>query len=73
MSKVDGVASAHVNFATERLHVEYGDDVTIEEIKSAVQQAGYDVAEEDAGIQQVTILSGMTCAACCWVGAPCEA
>jgi Cu+-exporting ATPase len=65
VSKVDGVASAHVNFATERLHVEYGDDVTIEEIKSAVQQAGYDVAEEDAGIQQVTIpIKGMTCAAC---------
>lgn len=65
VSKVEGVASAHVNLATERLHVEYAEGVDVEVIKSAVRQAGYEVAEDASALQSATIpIQGMTCAAC---------
>jgi len=46
LSSVKGVVQASVNFATERASVEYiPEEVTIKELKRAVQEAGYEVLE----------------------------
>jgi Cu+-exporting ATPase len=65
VSKIDGVANANVNFATEKLSVEYDDQkASIPVIKDAVEKAGYGVIE-DSKLGHVTIpIGGMTCAAC---------
>ncbi|KPU44221.1 copper-exporting P-type ATPase A [Oxobacter pfennigii] len=48
--KVEGVISASVNFATERLTVEYDPGKTrISEIKAAVKKAGYEPLEIETG------------------------
>ncbi|MDK2800897.1 MAG: P-type Cu+ transporter [Clostridiales bacterium] len=67
VSKVEGVHSANVNFATEKLAVEYDENKTsIEKIQEAVQKAGYSAEEEQSDtIREVNIpISGMTCASC---------
>ena len=65
VGKIDGVVNASVNFATEKLSVEFDEAaVNIPVIKDAVEQAGYGVIE-DSKLNQVTIpIGGMTCAAC---------
>ena len=65
VSKVDGVSKATVNFATEKLDVEFDESITnIEGIKKAVVNAGYS-AEGESSLREVTIpISGMTCASC---------
>jgi len=65
VSKLEGVADANVNLATEKLTVEYDTDkVSISAIKEAVEKAGYGVIE-DIKSNKVTIpIGGMTCAAC---------
>ncbi len=65
VGKVEGVMDASVNFATEKLVVEFdGAAVDMGAIKGAVEQAGYGVVE-DSKSNQVTIpIGGMTCAAC---------
>jgi Cu+-exporting ATPase len=65
VGKIDGVINASVNFATEKLSVEFDEAaVNIPVIKDAVEQAGYGVIE-DSKFNQVTIpIGGMTCAAC---------
>ena len=40
LNKLDGV-TATVNFATEKAHVEYGDEVTPEQLVATVEEAGY--------------------------------
>ncbi|HAE62118.1 MAG TPA: heavy metal translocating P-type ATPase, partial [Eubacteriaceae bacterium] len=61
------VQSANVNFATEKLSVEYDENKSdLDKIKEAVEKAGYGV-QEDAkdNIREVMIpISGMTCASC---------
>lgn len=67
VNKIEGVQSANVNFATEKLTVEFDDAKTgISEMKEAVKKAGYGVEEnEDDHIRDVIIpISGMSCAAC---------
>ncbi|NLO81488.1 MAG: heavy metal translocating P-type ATPase [Clostridiales bacterium] len=67
VSKVEGVQSAAVNLATERLAVEFDESkADIDKIKEAVIRAGYGVQEEKSGaVREVIIpISGMTCAAC---------
>src|SRR5690554_2400175 len=65
VGKVPGVTKAEVNFATEKLHVEYSDELELDTIKAAVVEAGYDVAQESSGVREVTIpIGGMTCASC---------
>ncbi|MBU0927243.1 MAG: heavy metal translocating P-type ATPase [Spirochaetes bacterium] len=50
VSKVDGVSSASVNFATERLSVSWDPSATrLSEIKLAVKAAGYEALAADAG------------------------
>jgi len=65
VSKLKGVQSATVNFATEKLSVEYEEGAaSIEDIKAAVKDAGYR-AEEDIELREVIIpIGGMTCASC---------
>jgi len=67
VGKLDGVQSANVNFATEKLSVEYDENKSdLDKIKEAVEKAGYGV-QEDAkdNIREVMIpISGMTCASC---------
>lgn len=60
IAKVEGVASASVNLATERAEVRYAGPVRHEAVVAAIRKAGYDVAPEtfDLGIE------GMTCASC---------
>ncbi len=63
--KLEGISKASVNFATEKLHLEYDDaKVSTELIKTAVEKAGYHALEE-TGVKEITMaVSGMTCAAC---------
>lgn len=66
VKKVEGVSSAGVNLATEKLLVEFDDNVSLEEIKAAVEKGGYGVEEEKSEtLKDITIpISGMTCASC---------
>lgn len=67
VSKVEGVHSATVNFATEKLSVEFDETkANIEKIKEAVKKAGYSAEEEKTNsIREIIIpISGMTCASC---------
>jgi len=65
VSKVEGVHSANVNLATEKLNVEFDERVNLSKLKEVVRKAGYDVLEEDTSVREVMIpISGMTCAAC---------
>lgn len=63
--KVKGVAEANLNFAVEKLYVNYDENITsINEIISAIERAGY-TAEEEKESKEITIkIGGMTCAAC---------
>lgn len=65
VGKLDGVINASVNFATEKLSVEYDSQiVTQPQIKAAIENAGYGIVEE-AKNKTITIpIGGMTCAAC---------
>jgi Cu+-exporting ATPase len=65
VSKIEGVANASVNFATEKLSVEYDNQIaTIPVMKEAIEKAGYGVIEESK-YNNVTIpIGGMTCASC---------
>lgn len=67
VSKVEGVSSATVNFAIEKLNVEFDEGKTdLNIIKKAIIKAGYGVRnEEEQSIREVLIpIAGMTCAAC---------
>ncbi|MDV3429027.1 MAG: cadmium-translocating P-type ATPase [Bacillota bacterium] len=61
--KVQGVTEANVNFATEKLSVNFDETkVSIPDIQAAVEKAGYKAIVE-AGSKTFKI-DGMTCAAC---------
>ena len=66
VSKVEGVQSASVNLATEKLRKEFDNNKTdLDKIKEAIQKAGYDTVEEKPNIHEITIpITGMTCASC---------
>ena len=67
VNRIEGVQSAVVNLATEKLSIEFDESKTdVNGIKEAVKKAGYDVQEEEnENIRDITIpISGMTCAAC---------
>ena len=64
VGKLDGVNSASVNFATERLAVAYdADAVSPDAIREAVERAGFGVVDEERA-EVVVPIAGMTCAAC---------
>ena len=60
ISRVEGVASASVNLATEKAEVRYDMAPAHDAVVAAIRKAGYDVEPEtfDLGIE------GMTCASC---------
>ncbi len=65
VSKLEGVANANVNFATEKLTVEFdAQKASIPAIKEAVEHAGYGVIEESKANTVTIPIGGMTCAAC---------
>jgi len=67
VSRLEGVQSASVNLATEKLSVEFDEGRTdADQIKEAVKKAGYGVQQEESmAVREITIpISGMTCAAC---------
>ncbi len=66
VSKVEGVQSASVNLATEKLRIEFDNNKTdLDKIKEAIQKAGYDTVEEKPNIHEITIpITGMTCTSC---------
>ncbi len=65
VKKLPGIEEAAVNYTTEKLLVKFEDGtMNIEEIKKAVEKAGYE-AVEDSAEKEVTIpIGGMTCASC---------
>ncbi|HHV64459.1 MAG TPA: heavy metal translocating P-type ATPase [Peptococcaceae bacterium] len=61
--KLEGVTAANVNFASEKLNIEYDETkVSLEEIKAAVDKAGYKVVSD--AVSKTLRIDGMTCAAC---------
>jgi P-type Cu+ transporter len=78
LKKVDGVAEANVNLATEKAHVVYDSSVaTPDQLKAAVEKAGYGVrasapprtppapTRPSETVGDVTLpIEGMTCASC---------
>lgn len=61
--KLDGVESASVNYASEKLNVTYdASKVSLDQIKAAVHKAGYEAKEP---LRTMTLrVGGMTCASC---------
>ncbi len=65
LGNVEGIKKANVNIATEKASVEAEDDISHDSLKKAVQDAGYDVEEEDSGAEKsVFKVKGMSCASC---------
>ncbi|GAA0176783.1 heavy metal translocating P-type ATPase [Clostridium sediminicola] len=64
-NKISGIENANLNFAAEKLYVEFdGDKTSTEDIIKAIEKAGY-TAEEDKEIKKLSLsISGMTCAVC---------
>lgn len=64
-SKLNGVLSSSVNFATEKLSINYDESiVNHQEISAVIAKAGYEGVLEDAEKEITIPISGMTCAAC---------
>jgi len=64
VGKLEGVENASVNFATEKLSVEFDDKASLSTIKGAIEKAGYGVIEESKTNTVTIPIGGMTCAAC---------
>lgn len=63
--KIEGIAEANVNFATENMTIQYDDTkVSVKKIKEAVMKAGYEALEKDENKEVSIPVEGMTCAAC---------
>ena len=62
--KIEGVSTATVNLATEKLFVELANDQTLTSVKNAVVKIGYQVLDKPKGVTATIPISGMTCAAC---------
>jgi Cu+-exporting ATPase len=64
LRKIEGVARASVNLASEKLFVECADTQTLTSIKDAVVRIGYEVLDTPRGTTVTIPIGGMTCAAC---------
>ena len=62
--KLEGVNTATVNLASEKLFVEYQDPQTLTGIKDAVLKIGYQVLDKPKGAAVTIPIGGMTCGAC---------
>ncbi|MDR1128310.1 MAG: heavy metal translocating P-type ATPase, partial [Treponema sp.] len=63
VKKIEGVSTATVNLASEKLFVEYDAAPRLATIKEAVAKIGYEVLEKPKAALSIPI-GGMTCAAC---------
>ncbi|MDR0451754.1 MAG: heavy metal translocating P-type ATPase, partial [Treponema sp.] len=63
VKKIEGVSTATVNLASEKLFVEYDAAPRLPAIKEAVAKIGYEVLEKPRAALSIPI-GGMTCAAC---------
>ncbi len=65
VSQLDGVINANVNFATEKLLIEFDDKkIDTSKIKETVIKTGYKVLEVHKNTELTINIGGMTCAAC---------
>ncbi|GHU02641.1 copper-translocating P-type ATPase [Spirochaetia bacterium] len=64
VKKLEGIKTATVNLASEKLFVEYGDPLTLSTIKETVTKIGYEVLDRPKGSTVTIPIGGMTCAAC---------
>ncbi|GHV92818.1 copper-translocating P-type ATPase [Spirochaetia bacterium] len=64
VKKLEGVTTATVNLASEKLFVEYADTKTLTSIREAVVKIGYEVLDKPKGSTVTIPIGGMTCAAC---------
>ncbi len=65
VSKLDGVVSASVNFATEKLSVEFDErKLTMEHMKEVVKRTGYELVEDGKDKEVIIPIQGMTCSSC---------
>lgn len=64
VAAMPGMSLASVNFAGEKLYVEYDDSVTPAEIKERVAKLGYELIDKPSGVSLTIPIGGMTCAAC---------
>ncbi|GHS86192.1 copper-translocating P-type ATPase [Synergistales bacterium] len=65
VGKLQGIASASVNFATEKLSVEYdGTRLALQDIEKKIIDTGYNVLKTSAKSSATIPIGGMTCAAC---------
>ncbi|MDF2880389.1 MAG: copper-translocating P-type ATPase [Clostridiaceae bacterium] len=61
--KLDGVSTANVNLATEKLNIEFDESkVDVNKIQNAVEKAGYKAIVE--AVNKTFKIEGMTCASC---------
>ncbi len=64
-ARLEGVASASVNFATEALTVQYDEAALgLEDIAKAIKDAGYEAVLPEESKSATVPIGGMTCAAC---------
>jgi P-type Cu+ transporter len=61
--KLEGVQDSSVNYATEKLSIQYDESVvSLPAIRATIEKAGYEAIIESA--KRVLQIEGMTCAAC---------
>lgn len=60
--KVDGIKSASVNYASEKLSIEIEEDLDLDLLYKAIENVGYKVASNN--IKASYKIEGMTCASC---------
>ncbi len=65
VGKLEGVAKASVNLATEKLHIEY-DETLLHDgaVRTAVEAAGYGLLDQEKAKHVTIPIGGMTCASC---------
>ncbi|MDR1049290.1 MAG: heavy metal translocating P-type ATPase [Synergistaceae bacterium] len=65
VGRLGGIAAATVNFATEKLSVEYDErQIALQDIEKKVVDTGYEVLKTSANSSVTIPIGGMTCAAC---------
>lgn len=64
-SKIYGVDSSSVNFATEKLSVQFDEQiVTTQDIQNAIKNIGYEAVHDDIKKKITIAIEGMSCASC---------
>ena len=65
VTKLDGVENSDINLATEKLNVTFDENqLSDEDLKKAVEDAGYGLRDENPPKTAELSIEGMTCAAC---------